>query len=168
MDLDFKARISTCVKTLNTHTFELAVSRFNAHAILTKLVVIQPGIRPHIGSADGNETHARLGQNAGFALEVDVALVGKDPCARRQLDQQFMNGSELMLTSGQEVKGDWQTLRRADQMQAPTKELLVLGRTVATIVPPAHLAAGRGAHSLADRDGHTIDHNDPLRAKTPA
>src|SRR5438128_1195875 len=146
------------MKALNAHAFELAVDGFDASAIVIKVIFIDPSQWTHILARLGDQTHARVFQDAGGGLTVNVALIGKDPRARRQGNGQLMNGSEVMISRRQQFKRRWQPLWGTDQMQAPAEEFLVFSGTITTIVAPAHLSAATGTDSFAHGHRQTVCH----------
>ena len=102
--------------------------------------------------------HAGLCQDAGFIVGAVVGFVGVDVGTGRQPIEQFVNRGEIMVARREQDTGHGHARCRADQMQTPTEELLLLGRAVAAVGAPPHLATAAGAHAPTDGDGQAIDH----------
>ncbi len=131
MQLHLKPHIRASMQTLHTHVFQLAVDRFYRMTILSQFKLIQePSMRFHIRSTDRNQPHSRLCQDACLIISAIVALIAKDACSCGQPRRQFMERRQVMQGRWQDVKGNRNTLRCTDQMQAPAEELLFLCGTV--------------------------------------
>src|SRR5258706_5082160 len=145
------------MKMLHSHGLQLTIDRFNAPSVMPQVVVISPRVRGHIATADSNKAYLSSREN-GVSIRVrNVAFVAKDSGAIWQADGQFMNGGQILFRSRQQVKTDRNTVERTNQVQAPAKELFLLGGTITTECFAAHLLAARGPRSLAHWQGHTID-----------
>jgi len=157
MDFDFQARDGADVQMGDAHGSELAVDRFDGQAEGAQAALLGARVRGHVVLVQRHEHTAAGRADHGLVGGAVVALVAVDPRPLRQIDRQFVDGREVVQAAGQQGEGHGQAVRRADQVQAPAEELLVLGGAVAAVLPPAHRPAAPRAHALADRDGHAVD-----------
>jgi hypothetical protein len=68
-----------------------------------------------------------------------------------------MERRQVMERGRQHGETDGEPRGRADQMQAPAKELFLFGRTIATILPAAYFATAPRAYPATDRERNTIN-----------
>jgi hypothetical protein len=132
------------VQMLNPHRLQLAVERFNPFARVPQILIVRPSVGGHVLTPHRHQPHPGRREDTGSIKVRTVAFVAEDGRPRWQDHRQFMNRSQIVIGSRQQVKADWDTVGGTDQMQAPTEELLVLGGAVAAegFVPHFLAAAG--------------------------
>src|SRR5258708_22637437 len=133
------------MKMLHPHRLQLAIDSFNTLAIKAQVKLVSTRVGCHVAATNGHKTNTTSRQNGSGIGVRDVALVSKHRRTIGQDKSQFMNGGQVLLGGRQEVKIDRDALRRANQMQAPAKELFAFGCTIATIGFATYLLAARGA-----------------------
>src|SRR5262249_9369595 len=125
--------------------------------ILAQLQLInKPIVRLHVRFAYRYQAHARLFEQARFIIGAVKGFVAKQPCARRQHVSQFMQWRQIVERRRQQAKTDRDTLWSTEQMQPKAEELLLFGRTVATIFPAADFATAPGANASTDRQWDAV------------
>src|SRR5258708_36259803 len=143
---------------LHSHRLQLTIDRFNAPAVVPQVVVVSPRVRGDVATANRDKAYPDSRENAVGIRVRHVAFVTKDSGTLWQADGQFMNRGQILFSSRQKVKTDGNTVECANQMQAPAKELFLLGGTIATKCFAVHFLATRGTRSLAHWQGHTVDY----------
>src|SRR5262245_44210984 len=102
--------------------------------MLSQLDLIEkPGVRLHVGTAHWDEPHLRVVQDAGLIRRTVIRFITEQARTCRQMYRQFVDRRQIVKRGWQQLKADWHATRCADQMQAPAKELLLVGGAIAAV-----------------------------------
>ncbi len=150
----FPARVRARVEPLDAHLLGLTVDRLNRATMGSDVQLVAPVMRAHLLATGRDEPNASVSQQTGGA---DGGLVADEPRAGRQSDGQLVERRQVVIRCRQELEADRPAAWRADQMQAPAKQSLVFGRTIASKRSPARVATAPRADPTADGQGHAVD-----------
>ncbi len=162
----FPARVRARVEPLDTHPLDLTVDRLNRATIGSDDQLVAPVMQAHLLAASRDEPNAGVGQQTGGIGGADRGRVADEPRPRRQGDGHLVERRQLVRGRWQKLEADRRAVRRADQMQAPAKQPLVVGCAIAARRSPARVATAPRADPTADTRGHAVD-DDHVPAREP-
>ncbi len=88
-----------------------------------------------------------------------VGRVGVDPGLGWQAIEEVVEGGAVVVTRGEQGAGNGDAVGGADQVQAPTADLVLLGGALAAVGASAPRAAAPRAHTTTDRPRQAVDHD---------
>ncbi len=160
----FPARIRARVKLLDAHLLGVTVDRLNRATSGSDGQLVALVMRAHLLATSRDEPNAGVSQQTGGICGADAILVADEPRAGRQDDGHLVERRQIVIRCRQELEADPRAVRRAGQMQAQAKKLLVVGRIIPAKRSPTHVATaprantpcpclptGRGRQVSADR-----------------
>jgi len=157
MDFDLQARDGADVQMGDAHGGELAVERLDGRAEGAQAALLGARVGGHVVLVQRHEHAAACRADDSLVRGTVVPLVAVDPRPLGQSDGQFVDGREVVESARQQREGDGQATRRADQVQPPAEDLLLLGWAVAAGGTRAHRPAAPRARALAHRNGHAVN-----------
>jgi hypothetical protein len=125
MNFEKETWIGACMKAFDGHLFELAVDRLDGMAMGAEIEIIPPIEWLHVVPHLCDEPDASLRQDGSRSGCTDVALITQQRSAGGQSIRQLMHGCQIVQRSWQEREAHRLASQRTDQMQTPTKELLI-------------------------------------------
>jgi len=156
MDFDLQAGDGADMQMGQTHGGEVAVDRLDGQADGAQPTLLGACVRRHGVLVQGHEDTPATGADDRLVGRTVVGVVPVDPRPLGQLNRQLVEGGEVVPATRQEREGDGQAVRRADKVQAPAEDLVLLGRAGAAGGPPLHRPTVPGTHPCADGDGPAI------------
>ncbi len=156
-NLQLEACVGARVEPLDAHLLGLTVNRLNHATIGSDGQLVAPGLRAHLLAVSRDEPNASVGQRTGGIGGADGGLIADEPRPQRQDEGHLVDRRQVVIGRWQELEADRHAVRRTDEMQAPAKQPLVLGCTIAAKHSPARVATAPRADTTADRRGHAVD-----------
>jgi len=112
---------------------------------------------------------ARMLASSAALLEGRIIIrpYAQQPRPGGQTIRQFMHGRQVVHPCGQHLHAHGHAIRAADEMHAPSKELLPFGGAIPAEFTPAHLPTAPGARPATHRRGDAIDDEHVARGDAP-
>lgn len=122
------------MKPLQAHFLKLTIDRLNTRAMRAEQGGVFLGIAGHIAALLGNEPHTTIEITQLLVLVADVPFVGDHHAPFRQGAEQSLNQGQLIPLGRQQLKGNGNPGRIADQMQLPAEVEFAFTGTIAQIL----------------------------------